>query len=235
MVASHDTRAGSLKVLSTLAVKGAMPALEAGFIAAGGPPLEITFAPTNALLQAIGAGARGDVAIVTRPGAMSLAERGIIGAGYDIGVSYVGLAVKDGAARPDISSPEALVATLQAASSIAYSKLGASGVYFAALIDRLGIGDAVRAKARIVSGGFTGEEVAAGRAEVAIQQVSELKVVPGITVVGPLPKALQDPVVFTVAPFAEPLNASAADAFCRYLAGKSAAPLLVASGLDLLD
>jgi molybdate transport system substrate-binding protein len=231
MAGPADLARPPLRVLSTLAFKGAMAALEAGYVAGGGAPLEVTFGPTNALTEAIGSGVRGDVAILTRDGTAPLVNKAVLHPCVDIAHSYVGLAVKAGAPLPDIGTPDALVATLHAAKSVAFSRIGASGIYFAGLIDRLGLTDMMKAKSIVVPGGFTGEAVAAGRADLAIQQVSELKVVPGVTVVGPLPKALQDPVVFSVGVFRQSTHA-AADAFQRYLAGSDAAALLAASGLE---
>ena len=107
--------------------------------------------------------------------------------------SLVGLAVKAGAPKPDIGTAEALKATLLAAQSIAYSRLGASGVFFAELIERLGIAEAVNAKATIIPSGLTGALVARGEAQMAVQQLSELMAVPGLDIVGPLPASLQTP------------------------------------------
>ena len=115
----------------------------------------------------------------------------------DVAVSLVGVAVKAGAARPDISSVEALKAALLQAKSIAYSRIGASGVFFAELIQRLGIADEVNAKATVIPSGFTAELAARGEVELAVQQVSELMLVPGIDIVGPLPPGAESVTMFT--------------------------------------
>ena len=103
------------------------------------------------------------------------------------------MAVKAGAPKPDITTVEQFKATLLKARTVAYSKIGASGIFFAGLLDRLGIAGAVRSL--IVPSGFTAERLITGEADLAIQQISELMMVPGIDVVGPLPPDIQ-----TVAP-----------------------------------
>ena len=145
------------------------------------------------LLTRIKGGERADAAILTREGIAELAAAGILdgGSAVDLVRSRVGLAVRAGAPRPDIGTAEAFKAALLAARSISYSRLGASGVFFAGLIERLGIADAVNAKATVIPTGLTAEPVARGEVEMAIQQVSELKAVPGVDVVGPLPASLQ--------------------------------------------
>ena len=232
MTASQDLSGRGLRILSTLAVKGAMPALEQSFVARGGRPFEVTYAPTNGILSAIASGVRGDVVILTRDGIDQLSSQGLLSDPVDFAHSYVGLAVKAGSAAPDISTPEALVDALHAAPSIAYSRIGASGIYFTDLIERLGIADMVKAKAVVVPSGFTAAEVASGRAEVAIQQVSELKVVPGVTVVGPLPRQLQVPTRITASPFASARDAAGANAFVSYLASPGVHRILAGAGLE---
>ena len=99
--------------------------------------------------------------------------------------------------HPDIATEAALRTTLLAARSVAYSRLGASGVYFAQLIVRMGIAAEINAKATIVEQGFTAERLVSGEADLAVQQISELKQVEGIEVVGPVPHDLQTPAVFS--------------------------------------
>ena len=149
----------------------------------------------------------------------------------DLVQSLVGLAVKTGAAKPDISTPESLQRALLEARSIAYSRIGASGVWFARLIERLGIAEAVNAKATIVPSGLTGELAARGETELAVQQLSELMLVPGIDIVGPLPLALQTPAVFSAAVFTGSAHADLARAFLQSLSSVDAAAAFTAAGL----
>ena len=210
-----------------------MPALVARFEEMAGTTLAIDFAPTNALLARIDAGEAADVAILTREGVEQLATRGMLVAAsvVDVARSYVGIAVRAGTRKPDISSPDALKAALLGAKSIAYSRIGASGILFAGLIRQLGIADAVNAKATVIPGGFTGELAARGQVELAVQQVSELMVVPGVDIVGPLPAPLQSPAMFSAGVFAGSDLRDEAMRLVEYLASPDAAGALQAAGL----
>ena len=223
-----------MKVLSTLAVQGALPSLVRRYEAATSSAVEVQYAPTNGLLARIAAGEAADVAILTRAAIDDLAAEGVLVAGSvtDVAVSHVGIAVKAGAARPDIATVAALTAALLQAKSIAYSRIGASGVFFAELIQRLGIADAVNAKATIIPSGFTAELAARGKVELAVQQVSELMMVPGIDVVGPLPVGAESVTMFSAALFAASAEQDAARGLLEFLGSGDAAGELVAAGLQ---
>jgi molybdate transport system substrate-binding protein len=224
----------TIHILSTRAVQGALPGLIAAFEGATGATVTTSLGPTTALLKRIKDGARADAAILTREGVAELAAAGILDAAsaVDLVHSVVGLAVKAGAPRPDISTAEAFKAALLAARSISYSRLGASGAFFAGLIERLGIADAVNAKATIVATGLTAEPVARGEVEMAVQQVSELKAVPGVDIVGPLPASLQTPGIFSAAVFAGSASAGLAGRLLQALASPEAAPAYAEAGLE---
>ena len=224
---------GPVRVLSTLAVKGAMQAIAPRFQAQAGVTLDVAFAPTNAILERIRSGEAADVAIVTAAAVQELVRLGTLRMGSEacIAISAVGVAVKAGAAKPDISSVPAFKSALLAARSVAYSRLGASGVFFAGLIERLGISGEVNRKARIVPTGFTAELVAAGEAELAVQQISELLAVPGVEIVGALPAGIESITTFSAAVFIASGQAEAAGWFVRFLAGEDAKPFIEASGL----
>jgi molybdate transport system substrate-binding protein len=139
--------------------------------------------------------------------------------------------VKAGTPHPDIASEAAFRATLLAARSVAYSKIGASGIYFADLISRLGIAAEINAKATVTSG-FTAERLISGEADLAVQQISELKQVDGAEVVGPIPLALQTPAVFSAGKMASAESPAAADELLRFLTSPEVAPVLVETGLE---
>jgi molybdate transport system substrate-binding protein len=223
-----------IRILSTRAVQGALPGLIDGFERATGARVTVDFGPTNVILTRVKGGERADIAIVSRDGVDELGTAGILdgGSSVDLVRSVIGIAVKAGAPKPDIGTAEALVATLLAARSICYSGLGASGGFFAKLIGQLGIADAVNAKATIIPSGLTGELVARGEVEMAVQQVSELKAVAGVDIVGPLPATLQTPTVFAAAAFAGSTQGAAARAFLRQLASAEAAAVYRAAGLE---
>jgi molybdate transport system substrate-binding protein len=189
--------------MSTLALAGllreAAPALEAAL----GAKLELDLAPTKALEARIRAGERADAAVLTAEAVAALAAEDVLDGmtACPLAHSRVGLAVKAGAPHPDISTVDALRRLLLDVPSLCYSRAGASGIFFAGLIERLGIAEAVNAKAIVIPQGFTAERLLTGEAAIALQQVSELMEVPGIEVVGPLPDGAQTVAVFSGAAF----------------------------------
>lgn len=224
----------TVRVLSTLALKGAAQRLYGDFEAAGGAQIDADFAPTLALLQRLRAGETADVVILTREGLDEVAREGRVVAEscVDLARSWVGVAVRAGDVHPDIATESTLRSTLLAARCVAYSRLGASGILFAQLIKRLGIASEIDARAVIIPQGFTAERLVTGEADLAIQQISELKQVDGIEIVGPIPYELQRPAVFSAGRMAASRNVAQADRLLRYLASAEVAPVLRESGLD---
>ncbi|MBR0726699.1 substrate-binding domain-containing protein [Bradyrhizobium manausense] len=223
-----------VRMLSTLGLMGAMRSLSAAFEAATGIHVDADFAPTLALLKRLRAGEAADLVILTREGLDEVIGEGrvIADSAADLARSYVGLAVRTGAPHPDIGNEAALREALLAARSVAYSRLGASGVYFAQLIVRMGVAAEINAKATIVEQGFTAERLVSGEADLAVQQISELKQVEGIEVIGPVPYELQTPAVFSAGRMANAKQAEAADRLLRYLASPEVVPVLRQSGLE---
>jgi molybdate transport system substrate-binding protein len=178
-------------------------------------------------------GEAADVVILTQEGLDELVTAGAVAAEskVDLARSYVGIAVKAGSFHPDIATEPALRKTLLAARSVAYSQIGASGIFFADLIKRVGIAAEINARATITSG-FTAERLITGEADLAVQQISELKQVAGIEIVGPIPYELQTPAVFSAGRMAASKQAAQADAFLSYLASRDVAPVLRESGLE---
>ena len=221
------------KVFSTLGVKGVLDELLPRFQRAHTGALELTWDPTVLMLARVKTGERADLALLTSEGIDELIASGVLARGsrVDLARSHIGIAVAAGAAKPDISSVDAVRRALLAARSIAYSKTGASGIFFAGLIARLGIADAVNAKATITAGGFTAEVVAAGKAELAVQQVSELMVVPGVDIVGPLPQEIQENLMFSGGIFAGAADAAGASRLLAFLARTELAEVYRAKGL----
>ena len=224
----------NIRMLSTLGLMGAMRSLSSVFEAETGIHVDADFAPTLALLKRLREGEAADLVILTREGLDEVIAEGrvLAGGATDLARSYVGIAVRAGQAQPDIGSEAALRKTLLAARSVAYSRLGASGVYFAQLIVRMEIAAEVNAKATIVEQGFTAERLVTGEADLAVQQISELKQVDGIQVIGPVPHDLQTPAVFSAGRMANAKHAEAADRLLRYLASPEVVPVLRQSGLE---
>ena len=235
MDTSHrtSTQAG-IKVVSTLAFKKAMGELVARFEQLTGMAATIDFAPTNALLGRIQSGEFADAAILTAEAIDQLTDTDVLvrGSRADLALSAVGIAVKAGAHRPNIESVDALKSALLKAESIVYSRIGASGVFFADLIQRLGIADEVNAKARIIPSGFTAELVASGEAELAIQQVSELMMVSGVDVAARLPAEAQSITTFSAGVFTGATHPEAAMRLVEILSSPESTSILKASGLD---
>ena len=225
--------AAPLRLLSTLGVMGALQAQQPTLERRLGQPIAAEFAPTKVLLDRLAAGAAADVVILTAEAIADLAAQGRLApGGAPLAGSLVGIAQAPGQPHPDIASAAALIATLRAARSIAYSGAGASGLFFAGLIERLGIAADINAKATVIPQGLTGALVARGETQYAIQQISELKLVDGIDIIGPLPAEVQTPTIFSAAPVAGSANMAAAAALIGLLTAPDMAAAFVAAGLE---
>jgi molybdate transport system substrate-binding protein len=223
-----------VRLLSTLALMGAVQNLAGRYQAQSGARIDADFAPTLGLLDRLRSGESADVVILTRKGLDGLASLGIVAADscVDLARSFVGIAVQAGAGHPDIATVSALRAALLGARSIAYSRIGASGIFFAQLIESMGIAPEINARARIIPSGFTAELLVTGEADLAVQQISELKQVRGVEVVGPIPHNLQRPAVFSAGRLAASTRVAQSDALLKYLASPEVAPVLRESGLE---
>lgn len=226
-----------MRLMSTLAVKGVLDELVPEFERASGETVELVYDPTAAMLPRIHGGERADVTILTTDGIDRLIGEGVLAAGSraDLARSSVGIAVRQGAPKPDISTPELFRAALLDVRSIVYSRAGASGIFFVKLIERLGITREIEAKAVIVPAGFTGETVAAGKADIAVQQVSELMATPGVDLVGPLPHELQEYLDFAGGVFSARPKAKLGEQFLRFLAQPEHAAVYRRRGLSPLS
>ena len=175
-----------------------------------------------------------DVVIVNEPALDDLIKDGRVVAGSKVPLarSSIGMAVRAGAPKPDISSVDALKRTLLNAKSVAYSA-SVSGYYLTTeLFQRLGIADQMAAKSRRIEGERVGAVVARGEAELGFQQVSELLPVPGIDYVGPLPPEVQKVTVFSAGVAASSKQPEAARALIKFLASPSAASAVIKAGME---
>ena len=224
--------AADVTVLSTVGMQPATPELFAQFEAASGHRVVVTYGLAAVLKTKFLEGAPADVLILTAPIIDDLGKQGKVvpESKKDVARSGVGIAVKAGAPKPDIGTPDALKAAVLAAKSVGYSREGASGVAFAQVMERLGISDQVKAKYKD-TGTKAGEMVAAGEIELAAAQIPELKAVPGAEVVGPLPAELQTVTIFSVGLASSAQDSAAARALIEFLAGPRAAPVYKAKGL----
>ena len=227
-----------LVVFSTIGVRSAAERLFAQFDKASGHTLAITWGTAPMLVKRIEDGDTADVVVLSRAGIDALQKQGKIAAGSDVTLasSGVGIAVKAGAPKPDISTPEALKRTLLAAKSIAYSEPsagGASGVYFAKLLERMGIAEEMKPKTKYPPpGGFSANLLMTGDAELAVQQKPELLHVAGVEIVGLLPGDLNVITEFAAAIMTGGKNADAAATLIKMLQSPEAAVVFRSKGLD---
>jgi molybdate transport system substrate-binding protein len=143
--------------------------------------------------------------------------------------------VKEGAPKPDISTVEAFKQTLLKAKSVGYidpASGGSSGIYVAGLLDKLGIAEQIKPKAKLQKGGHVSDLVKAGEAEIGIHQNSEIVGQAGVTLIGPLPKDIQNYTTYAVGLGSGAKQAEAAKAFIKVLTGPSAAAVLKAAGME---
>jgi molybdate transport system substrate-binding protein len=223
-----------IQVFSGNGMRAALSELSPQFERACGHTLRVSYDPGQIILRRIDSGEAADVVLAGEETIDRLIERGVLLAASRrlLTRNGIGMGVRAGAPKPDIATQAALVQALRAADSIAYTSEGASGIYFAALIDRLGIGDMVRAKARTQPGGLVGDLVVAGRAQIAIQQMPELLAVPGIDVVGPLPDAVQKISTTAAGVFVHSQAATAAASLIDFLASPGARAVFRVRGFE---
>jgi molybdate transport system substrate-binding protein len=223
-----------VRLLSTLALRGAVNRLAERYEAEDGSRIDADFAPTLGLLARLREGEAADVVILTREGFDELAAEGRVAreSCVDLARSFVGVAVKAGAAHPDITTESALRTALLEARAVAYSRIGASGIFFAQLIERMGIASTINLRAKIIPSGFTAERLLTGEADLAIQQLSELMQVSGVEVVGAIPHHLQTPAVFSAGRMAKSDRMKQSDGLLKFLSSPEVAPVLRESGLE---
>jgi molybdate transport system substrate-binding protein len=224
----------AIRLLCTLGLRGVMTEITP-MLSRRGLDFAATFGPTNLLLDKLTQGEKADVAIMTDTAIEDLATRGTImgDSRRDLARSGIGIAVTAGTPKPDIGSVEAFRQALLAAKSIAYSRSGASGLHFAELIRRLGIANEVNSKAKVFDG-VVGELAARRDVEMAVQQISELKLVSGIDIVGALPDELQQVTTFSAGVFATSARPAAAGLLIAALATPEVAAVMRKQGLEPL-
>jgi molybdate transport system substrate-binding protein len=226
--------AAEIRVLSTHAAECVLTALGPKFERASGHRLSIGYAPARLVQKQIEKGDACDVAVVARSVFDALAGEGRIlpETRADIGRSGLGVCVRKAAIAPDIATAEAFKRALLATPSVVRSTDGTSGQCFAALLDRLGIAEAMRGKIVLGPSGRVGELVARGEAAMAVQQIPELLPVTGAQYVGPFPPELQLYTVFSAGIAAASRQHDAAKAFVDAITTPDAVALFKAAGLD---
>jgi molybdate transport system substrate-binding protein len=223
-----------MKLMCSNSMRGVMDELLPRFERERGMRVEASYDPAKRMQARIRQGEKADVAIIGSGVIEELAREGVIVPHTCVVLarSSVGMAVRPGAAKPDISTVDAFKNAVLNATSIAYTIDGASGMHFAELIERLGIADAVKRKAKRQPGGLVGELIVRGEAEVAIQQISELKAVPDIELVGPIPRELQKTTVVSGGVFRNSGDQETAQAFLHFLKSPPSVAVMSDKGLD---
>lgn len=229
--------AADIKVLTAGAFKPVVLAVAAEFERSSGHKLIIDNDTAGGLQRRISAGETFDVAVLTPAAVKDLIDKGKIAAGTasDLARTAVGVAVKDGETRPDIATVAGFKAALLAARKVAYidpAAGGSSGIYFAKLLETMGIAEEIKAKAVLVPGGLVAQRLVTGEADLAIHQISEILAVPGARLVGPLPAEIQNYTTYTGGLGAASPQPEGARALLAFLRSEAAMRVLTAKGME---
>jgi molybdate transport system substrate-binding protein len=238
LMLAQAASAAEIKVYATIGMGSVLKELQPKFEQASGHKLDITWGLAGALTKRVADGETPDALVAIRGGVDGLVKNGRIAepsvATYAL--SGVGVSVRSGAPKPDISTPDKLKEALIAAKAIAYSdpsKGGASGVHFAKVAERLGIADLVKAKSKFPeTAGLPGKLLLDGTAELAVSQVPELLEVQGTDLVGPLPGDLQNITNFAGGVVTGAKQPDAAAAFLKFLQTPEAIATIKAKGME---
>ena len=239
LLAAATMRAAEIKVVTSGAFTAAYLKLVPEYESTTHHKLSTEFGPSmgtthNAIPLRLERGEAIDVVIMAAPALDNLIKQGKVQAGsrVDLVRSLIGMAVRAGSPKPDISTVDALKRTLLAAKSIGYSD-SASGVYLSTeLFPKLGIADQIRGKSRKIEADPVGEAVARGEIEIGFQQISELRPVKGIDIVGPLPPGAQRVTIFAAGIPSTSKHPAEGKALIQWLASPAAYSAIKASGLD---
>ena len=229
--------ATELKVLSAGAFKQVVLALVPDFEKQTGHRITVDNDTAGGLQKRIEGGEAFDVAVIT-PGVVDdLIAKGKIAAASRINLASVGVGVvvKEGAPKPDVSTVDAFKRALLAAKSVAYidpASGGSSGIYIDKLLERLGIADQIRPKATLKKGGHVADLIVSGEAELGLHQISEIVPVKGASLVGPLPKEIQNTTIYAAGLGASAKNKDAAEALIKAFSSPAAAAVLKSKGME---
>ncbi len=234
-----SANAAEVKVMISGGLSAAYKELVPQFERATGNTVVTAYGPSmgtteNAIPVRLARGEAADVLIMVGDALGKMIEQGkaVEGSRVDLVRSPIGMVVRAGASKPDISTPDALKQTLLNAKSVAYSD-SASGVYVGTeLFEKLGIADQMKAKAKMIPAEPVAAGVARGESELGFQQISELLPIPGADLVGPLPASLQKITIFSAGIATGSKEPDAGKALIAFLASPAAAPTLKKTGLD---
>lgn len=229
--------AADLKVLTAGAFKQVVLALVPEYEKQSGNRVIVDNDTAGALKRRIEGGEAFDVAVITPAVIDDLTREGKIANGSKTSLATVGVGVvvKEGAPKPDISTVDAFKRALLAAKSVAYidpASGGSSGIYIDKLLVRLGIADQIRPKAKLKKGGHVADLIVSGEAELGLHQISEIIPVKGAALVGPLPKEIQNTTTYAAGIGAAAKDKVAAAALLKTFSGPAAAAVLTSKGME---
>ena len=227
--------ANRITVIATIAMQGVLKEMEAEFAQTMGYGITMTFGPPAKAVQLVLEGEPADVVMATPEGIEELAgaRKVVAGSSRLVARMIMGLAVRAGAAKPDIGTVENFRRAIVAAKSLVHANPESgspSAAHFLKVAAQLGIAEEVKAKA-LVSSGLIARHVASGEAELAVQQLSELLLVQGVDIVGPFPPELQNEVLLAAGILSEAAAPQAAAALIELLASPRAKPVIEKAGL----
>jgi molybdate transport system substrate-binding protein len=236
LVITMNSTAAELKVLTAGAYKAVLVAVVPEFERKTGHKVAVDNDTVGALVQRVGRGETFDVIIASPKAIDDLARDGKVtpGSKADLAKVGVGVMVKAGAPKPDVSTVEAFKQAVLGAKSIAYldpASGGSSGIYVAKLLEQLGLAEQVKGKTRLKQGGYVADLIASGEAELGIHQISEILPSKEVTLVGPLPDGIQSYTTYSAGISNAASDRAAAEALVQTLAGPPAAQVLAARGM----
>lgn len=229
-----------IKVLTAGAFKPVVTALVPEFEKQTGHKVTVENDTAGALTKRIAGGEAFDLVVLTPAALAELTKAGKVAAGSTklLARVAIGVAVKKGAAAPDISTVAAFQNALLAARAVAYidpAAGGSSGIYLTKLFENMGIADRIKVKAVLVPGGLVAQRLVNDEADIAIHQISEILAVPGATLVGPIPAEIQNYTVYAGGVSMTAKDATAARALLSTLSGSAARALLKDRGMEAAE
>jgi len=234
--AAAHAEAAEITVLSAGAVRSIVTELAQAFEKETGHKVTMEFGTVGVTRKRLAAGPA-DLVIMSDVAVDETSKEGGIVAGsrVDIARTGIGVGVRAGAPKPDISTTEALKQALLAAKSITYvdpAQGATSGIYFASLLQKFGITDAMKPKTTLVPGGYPAELVAEGKVEMVVHQISEIVPVRGVMLVGPLPKDVQKVTTYSAGVASKATTPEVARAFVAFMTSPAMKAKFAAAGLD---
>ena len=231
---SAGSQSGELRVFTTRSIATVLEKIGGEFERRSGRTLNVTTDVAARMVRRINAGEPFDLLVAAPSHIDQLIDAGKIipQTRTDLARSGIGVAVRAGAPRPDISSVDAFKRALLAARSVAYLKEGQSGVYIAGVLDRLGIADAIRSKLRLPDTDIVSELVSRGEIELGIVVITQILTTPGVSLAGPLPSDIQSHITFTGGVSASSASVEAAKELMAALTSPSAVQVMKSQGME---